>query len=143
VSPQALQIQQQLLAQSMLQGGMQSTPIRSPWEGAARVAQAMIGGNMMRQAWEQQGAIYGQGIAEGQGLKGGGQGQPGYVSEQPHQTSGGPDLAHVDPAFMSRINQLRSRFLRSPRARGRTALRSYRVALASLRCVRRVPAQGS
>lgn len=39
---------------SMLQHGMDSSPIQSPWQGVARIAQAMLGGYMAHQADEDQ-----------------------------------------------------------------------------------------
>jgi hypothetical protein len=42
------------LAEAMLAQGMQAEPIRSPWQGAAKIAQAMLGGNQVRKADEQE-----------------------------------------------------------------------------------------
>jgi hypothetical protein len=36
--------QERRFGYSMLQAGMDATPIQSPWQGAARLAQALIGG---------------------------------------------------------------------------------------------------
>jgi hypothetical protein len=42
------------LAEAMLAQGMQAEPIRSPWQGAAKIAQAMLGGYQVRKADEQE-----------------------------------------------------------------------------------------
>src|ERR1700680_1485189 len=42
-SPQSLQYQR-TLAQQLMQQGMSSEPIRSPWQGVGRIVQSMVGG---------------------------------------------------------------------------------------------------
>ncbi|ANL33237.1 hypothetical protein [Rhizobium phaseoli] len=42
--------QRKRLAYAMLQQGMDTSPIQSPWQGAARLAQALMGGLAIRQA---------------------------------------------------------------------------------------------
>jgi hypothetical protein len=51
LTPGALALQQQL-AMEMLKSGTDYSPIRLPSQGAARVADALFRGMMMRQAWE-------------------------------------------------------------------------------------------
>jgi hypothetical protein len=46
------------LGYSMLQAGMDASPIQSPWQGAARLAQALAGGWAVRQANEEQTLAY-------------------------------------------------------------------------------------
>ncbi|MGO7537763.1 hypothetical protein ACC680_04090 [Rhizobium ruizarguesonis] len=48
--------QRKRLAYAMLQQGMDATPIQSPWQGAARLAQALMGGLELRQQEERAGA---------------------------------------------------------------------------------------
>ncbi|ARM87420.1 hypothetical protein RHEC894_CH01081 [Rhizobium sp. CIAT894] len=42
------------LAYAMLQQGMDTSPVQSPWQGAARLAQALMGGLEIRQQNEAQ-----------------------------------------------------------------------------------------
>lgn len=42
------------LAYAMLQQGMDMSPVQSPWQGAARLAQALMGGLEIRQQNEEQ-----------------------------------------------------------------------------------------
>jgi len=42
--------QRKRLAYAMLQQGMDASPVQSPWQGAARLAQALMGGLEIRQA---------------------------------------------------------------------------------------------
>lgn len=52
--------QRRLLAQALLQQGMEATPIRSPWQGVARMAQAALGGwDLGRMDKERAGTISG------------------------------------------------------------------------------------
>jgi hypothetical protein len=46
--------QRKRLAYAMLQQGMDASPIQSPWQGAARLAQALMGGLEIRQQNEEQ-----------------------------------------------------------------------------------------
>ncbi|MDO3434615.1 hypothetical protein QWJ46_18230 [Rhizobium sp. CBN3] len=46
--------QRKRLAYAMLQQGMDASPIQSPWQGAARLAQALMGGLAIRQADQEQ-----------------------------------------------------------------------------------------
>ncbi|TCB58993.1 hypothetical protein E0J20_11615 [Rhizobium leguminosarum bv. viciae] len=46
--------QRKRLAYAMLQQGMDASPIQSPWQGAARLAQALMGGLELRQQNEEQ-----------------------------------------------------------------------------------------
>ncbi|TAT86542.1 hypothetical protein ELI20_04980 [Rhizobium ruizarguesonis] len=46
--------QRKRLAYAMLQQGMDASPVQSPWQGAARLAQALMGGLEIRQADQQQ-----------------------------------------------------------------------------------------
>ncbi|WP_206117220.1 hypothetical protein [Rhizobium laguerreae] len=41
--------QRKRLAYAMLQQGMDASPVQSPWQGAARLAQALMGGLEIRQ----------------------------------------------------------------------------------------------
>jgi hypothetical protein len=43
-----------MLAYAMLQQGMDTSPVQSPWQGAARLAQALMGGLEIRQADQEQ-----------------------------------------------------------------------------------------
>ncbi|WP_246697209.1 hypothetical protein [Rhizobium sp. WYCCWR 11146] len=45
--------QRKRLAYAMLQQGMDTSPIQSPWQGAARLAQALMGGLEIRQQNEE------------------------------------------------------------------------------------------
>ncbi|PCK78973.1 hypothetical protein [Rhizobium sophoriradicis] len=56
--------QRKRLAYTMLQQGMDASPVQSPWQGAARLAQALMGGLEIRQQNEEQRA----GTAEAPGL---------------------------------------------------------------------------
>jgi hypothetical protein len=49
VSPESLQ-RRRRMAEGMLQSGIDTSPIASPWQGAARLAQALVGGLSMRNA---------------------------------------------------------------------------------------------
>lgn len=51
-TPDELSLRQKLAA-SMLQSGMDSSPIASPWQGAARLAQALFGGATMASAQDE------------------------------------------------------------------------------------------
>lgn len=51
------------LAAAMLQQGTDTSPIQSPWEGAARMAQALMGGLAIRKQGEQQSAADAQAIS--------------------------------------------------------------------------------
>ncbi|TBZ07562.1 hypothetical protein [Rhizobium leguminosarum] len=46
--------QRKRLAYAMLQQGMDMSPVQSPWQGAARLAQALMGGLEIRQQNEEQ-----------------------------------------------------------------------------------------
>lgn len=46
--------QRKRLAYAMLQQGMDTSPVQSPWQGAARLAQALMGGLDIRQQNEEQ-----------------------------------------------------------------------------------------
>ncbi|MBY2983510.1 hypothetical protein HF280_03125 [Rhizobium leguminosarum] len=46
--------QRKRLAYAMLQQGMDTSPVQSPWQGAARLAQALMGGLEIRQADQEQ-----------------------------------------------------------------------------------------
>ncbi|WP_206735323.1 hypothetical protein [Rhizobium leguminosarum] len=46
--------QRKRLAYAMLQQGMDASPVQSPWQGAARLAQALMGGLEIRQQNEEQ-----------------------------------------------------------------------------------------
>ncbi|WP_205934981.1 hypothetical protein [Rhizobium leguminosarum] len=46
--------QRKRLAYAMLQQGMDMSPVQSPWQGAARLAQALMGGLEIRQQDEEQ-----------------------------------------------------------------------------------------
>lgn len=46
--------QRKRLAYAMLQQGMDTSPVQSPWQGAARLAQALMGGLEIRQQNEEQ-----------------------------------------------------------------------------------------
>ncbi|MGO6683411.1 hypothetical protein AB9F42_21405 [Rhizobium leguminosarum] len=46
--------QRKRLAYAMLQQGMDVSPVQSPWQGAARLAQALMGGLEIRQQDEEQ-----------------------------------------------------------------------------------------
>ncbi|MGO7870814.1 hypothetical protein AB9E15_16325 [Rhizobium leguminosarum] len=46
--------QRKRLAYAMLQQGMDVSPVQSPWQGAARLAQALMGGLEIRQQNEEQ-----------------------------------------------------------------------------------------
>ncbi|MBB4288873.1 hypothetical protein GGE16_000889 [Rhizobium leguminosarum] len=46
--------QRKRLAYAMLQQGMDASPVQSPWQGAARLAQALMGGLEIRQADQEQ-----------------------------------------------------------------------------------------
>ncbi|MGO7753800.1 hypothetical protein ACC708_26290 [Rhizobium ruizarguesonis] len=46
--------QRKRLAYAMLQQGMDASPVQSPWQGAARLAQALMGGLDIRQQNEEQ-----------------------------------------------------------------------------------------
>ncbi|MBY3595910.1 hypothetical protein J2J97_05520 [Rhizobium bangladeshense] len=46
--------QRRRLAYAMLQQGMDASPVQSPWQGAARLAQALMGGLAIRQADHEQ-----------------------------------------------------------------------------------------
>ncbi|MGR9203258.1 hypothetical protein ACU8OG_04810 [Rhizobium leguminosarum] len=46
--------QRKRLAYAMLQQGMDTSPVQSPWQGAARLAQALVGGLEIRQQNEGQ-----------------------------------------------------------------------------------------
>ncbi|WP_170961453.1 hypothetical protein [Rhizobium sophoriradicis] len=48
--------QRKRLAYAMLQQGMDASPVQSPWQGAARLAQALMGGLAIRQADQEQNA---------------------------------------------------------------------------------------
>jgi hypothetical protein len=78
LTPGQLQLQQQL-AMEMLKSGSDYSPIRSPWQGMARVADALFGGMMMRQAWDREMAGRQRAISDAQsyGLGGGGLGGGG------------------------------------------------------------------
>jgi hypothetical protein len=58
---------------AMMQSGMDYCPIRSPWQGMARVAQAIMGGQMMREAYEREMAGRSAVIGQLPGLMGSGQ----------------------------------------------------------------------
>ncbi|ARQ09222.1 hypothetical protein NXC12_CH01144 [Rhizobium etli] len=45
--------QRKRLAYAMLQQGMDASPVQSPWQGAARLAQALMGGLTIRQQDEE------------------------------------------------------------------------------------------
>jgi len=49
--------QRKRLAYAMLQQGMDTSPVQSPWQGAARLAQALMGGLEIRQQNEEQRAV--------------------------------------------------------------------------------------
>ncbi|MBX4899165.1 hypothetical protein HJA83_14285 [Rhizobium bangladeshense] len=49
--------QRRRLAYAMLQQGMDASPVQSPWQGAARLAQALMGGLAIRQADQERRAI--------------------------------------------------------------------------------------
>jgi hypothetical protein len=70
LSPQALAAQAEL-AEAMMKGGMDYSAIRSPWQGAARVAQAILGGSMMRDAYQRQMEGYNKGLSDFGRLAGG------------------------------------------------------------------------
>ncbi|TBY84161.1 hypothetical protein [Rhizobium leguminosarum] len=46
--------QRKRLAYAMLQQGMDMSPVQSPWQGAARLAQALMGGLEIRQQNDEQ-----------------------------------------------------------------------------------------
>ncbi|MBX4976105.1 hypothetical protein HJB73_22100 [Rhizobium lentis] len=46
--------QRKRLAYAMLQQGMDASPVQSPWQGAARLAQALMGGLEIRQVDQEQ-----------------------------------------------------------------------------------------
>ncbi|MBY5583271.1 hypothetical protein HFO52_22230 [Rhizobium leguminosarum] len=46
--------QRKRLAYAMLQQGMDTSPVQSPWQGAARLTQALMGGLEIRQQDEEQ-----------------------------------------------------------------------------------------
>ncbi|ULR43098.1 hypothetical protein [Rhizobium sp. K102] len=46
--------QRKRLAYAMLQQGMDTSPVQSPWQGAARLAQALMGGLAIRRADQEQ-----------------------------------------------------------------------------------------
>ena len=64
------------LAMAMLQQGSDSSPIRSPWQGAARMSNALFGALMMRQQQDQYAKSW-QGLGPPPGAGGGG--APGGV----------------------------------------------------------------
>ena len=105
MSPQALQSQAEM-GQEMQKAGMDNSPVRSWTQGMARVADALVGGYMSRDAWRQQTEGYNKGLSDFGRLAGGGAGGGGYVSEGPHQTPGGADTQNMDPVFLGRMNQL-------------------------------------
>ncbi|WP_244956102.1 hypothetical protein [Rhizobium changzhiense] len=51
--------QRKRLAYAMLQQGMDMSPVQSPWQGAARLAQALMGGLAIRQQEKRAGAAEG------------------------------------------------------------------------------------
>ncbi|MBB2671063.1 UNVERIFIED_ORG: hypothetical protein GGE44_000604 [Rhizobium esperanzae] len=55
--------QRKRLAYAMLQQGMDMSPVQSPWQGAARLAQALMGGLALRQDNEGQQAGTAAGFA--------------------------------------------------------------------------------
>ena len=57
------------LADAMLQQGMDSGPVQSPWQGAARLVQALLGGLAIRQQEQQADASQGAGVSTGQPSK--------------------------------------------------------------------------
>ncbi|MBB3520885.1 hypothetical protein [Rhizobium sp. BK456] len=57
------------LAYAMLEQGMDASPVQSPWQGAARLAQAGLGGLAIRQQEQQADASQGAGVSTGQPSK--------------------------------------------------------------------------
>ncbi|NYJ15172.1 hypothetical protein GGI64_006277 [Rhizobium leguminosarum] len=51
------------LAYAMLEQGMDASPVQSPWQGAARLAQALMGGLAIRQQDQEQQAAAAKGPA--------------------------------------------------------------------------------
>lgn len=49
--------QRKRLAYAMLQQGMDTSPVQSPWQGAARLAQALMGGLAIRQQDDERQAV--------------------------------------------------------------------------------------
>jgi hypothetical protein len=107
MSPQALQSQAEM-GQEMQKAGMDNSPVRSWTQGMARVADALVGGSMSRDAYQQQAQLYNKGLSDSGRLAGGGGAGGGYVSEGPHQAQGGPDTQNMDPEWSGRLNQLMS-----------------------------------
>lgn len=66
VSPQSLALAR-ALAQQQQQQGIETSPIRSPWQGVARVVQSMVGGNAQYQANQKEQAARSQQIAQAMG----------------------------------------------------------------------------
>jgi hypothetical protein len=107
----ALQSQAEM-GQEMMEAGIDTSPVRSWTQGMARVANAVFGGQMMRDAYQREMDLYNKGASDAARLVGGGGGTSGgagatgnYVSEGPHQT-GSVDTANMDPVFLGRANQL-------------------------------------
>ncbi|MEB3045333.1 hypothetical protein [Rhizobium mulingense] len=60
--------QRKRLAYAMLQQGTDTSPIQSPWQGAARLAQALMGGLAIRQQDEERQAGMAKGNAMATGV---------------------------------------------------------------------------
>ncbi|WP_197486787.1 hypothetical protein [Rhizobium bangladeshense] len=60
--------QRKRLAYAMLQQGMDMSPVQSPWQGAARLAQALMGGLEIRQQDEERQAGTAKGPAAPPGV---------------------------------------------------------------------------
>ena len=56
MTPEGISRQRQI-AQALLQQGMDYSPVQSPWQGAARIAQALVGGYKNQQANEADAAL--------------------------------------------------------------------------------------
>jgi hypothetical protein len=64
MDPMMLQITPQMqLAQSLIQQGADASPIRSPWQGAARLAQALAGSYIQNKALQGASGMYSQSAA--------------------------------------------------------------------------------
>ncbi|WP_106797281.1 hypothetical protein [Rhizobium sp. H4] len=60
--------QRKRLASAMLQQGMDTSPVQSSWQGAARLAQALMGGLAIRQQDEERQAVTAKGSAASTGV---------------------------------------------------------------------------
>jgi hypothetical protein len=85
-TPQAI-AQKRKLAASMLQQGLDSSPIRSPWQGLARIANAMLGGSDLYKADQQEKALLG--IDDSAQANGGPQPGVGNYAAAPTPTANG------------------------------------------------------